>query len=90
MILADNAPDRMPFVTSQPPESRALLQWNLMDVRSELRFLFQYFEQTKCHFHFTLSQIINNKGEELIYVKLYPAFRYPFKMRTSSHKIIQP
>ena len=70
MILADNAPDRMPFVTSQPPESRALLQWNLMDVRSELRFLFQYFEQTKCHFRFTLSQIINNKGEELIYVKL--------------------
>ena len=39
-LLTDNAPDRMPLVTSQPPESRALLQWNLMDVRSELRFLF--------------------------------------------------
>ena len=26
MILSDNAPDRMPLVTSQPPKSRALLQ----------------------------------------------------------------
>ena len=39
-LLTDNAPDRMPLVTSQTPESRALLQWNLMDARSELRFLF--------------------------------------------------
>ena len=78
MLLTDNAPDRMPLVTSQPPESRALLQWNLMDVRSELRFLFKYFEQTKCHSRFTTSQIINNKVKELIYVKLYPAVRYPF------------
>ena len=50
-----------------------------MDARSEFRFLFQYVEQTKCHLHFAMSQIINNKEGALIYVKLYPAVRYPFK-----------
>ena len=80
MILSDNAPDRMPLVTSQPPESRALLQSNLMDVHSEFRFLFQYFEPTKCHFRLFMSRIIINKAGELICVKLYLAVRYPFKV----------
>ena len=53
--------DRMPFVTSQPQKSRALL----------LFILFQYFEQTKRHLRFAMSQIINNKEGALIYVKLY-------------------